>query len=207
MSEPGIEQENGTPESTVEVVPRSLSFWDGWKRRLLIVFCIHLILVFLFSCGVLYALTHELASDAQDVWLLFLFIDSPIGFLAFPCYFVVELIQGKMDRGDMLFGFPVVFQLLGTINWFLLVSILRTYARRSEKGRVSVILGTLSLFFVIVPYIVLVLGIVGLIFGCRSKSKPGIILNATALLVSLLGYLLIFIIVWIALTYGIIEHL
>ncbi|MGL6225400.1 MAG: hypothetical protein ACRC10_02100 [Thermoguttaceae bacterium] len=167
------------------------SFWDGWKRRLLIVFYIHLIPVFLISYGVYYALRHDLTSDAQVLWLLLYVIDSPIGLFALPYYLVVESIQEKMSIGGILLSFPAVFQFLGTINWFLAVSVLRTYARRSEKGRVPVILGVLSLFFLFCPYISLILGIAGLVYGIRFRSKMGVGLNVAGLILSLLGLFLL----------------
>ena len=99
--------------------------WFRFWRIAAIVFVIHLIPV-IYILGVCIA-----SSEGVMGWLLFLMIDFPLGWLFLPAMALLDLctpLEVWFEVKNIVFP-AVFFQIVGTINWVIIVLFLRWLAR------------------------------------------------------------------------------
>ena len=107
--------------------------WYQFLKLATIIFVLHLIPVIYILCLCMQY------SEAVMGWYLFLMIDFPLGWLWFPVDGLLNVsgfftwLEKVMDMDVMdiyiLFFLPVFFQIIGTINWVIIVFVLRWSVR------------------------------------------------------------------------------
>ncbi|MGL6227074.1 MAG: hypothetical protein ACRC10_10685 [Thermoguttaceae bacterium] len=183
MSEQTVEQVNVATEQP-GLAP---SFWAGWKRRLLLVFCFHLIPILLIA-GVVYFgnFVYGSKEELAFIWFLFLYLECPTTWLALPIAMITPCFLGEYTIMSVVVGPSIVFQILGTLHWFLIASLIARFVS-PKKGHVvvSIILGILAfvlpfslpLSFIIGPTIFPLLAIptavIGILYGKKARCKLG----------------------------------
>ena len=122
-----MEQENADGKIEGKPQTRTRRTWVQFWKLVAICFVIHLIPVLF----VLFSIART--GEAVMLWLLFLFIDFPLAWLYIPVTLFVEpLFRPDIIRCPTFWNvtFPAIFfQIVGTINWVIIVLFLRWLVR------------------------------------------------------------------------------
>ncbi|MGL6227071.1 MAG: hypothetical protein ACRC10_10670 [Thermoguttaceae bacterium] len=204
MSEQTVEQVNVATEQ-----PGSApSFWAGWKPRLLLVFCFHLIPVLLIAGFVYFGdFVYGLADERAFIWFLFPLMEFPTTWLAYPIAVIAPCFLGDYTIIGVVVGPSIVFQILGTLHWFIIASLIARFVS-PQKGHVvvSIILGILAfalsfsfpLAFIIGPTILFWLiaiptAVIGILYGRKARCKLGTWLSGLGLFINLPVFIILII--------------